>query len=554
MTRGDLVPRPAAGAVFEHPCSVPPTARVSRDRCRSTCDRRELTTTTQRNSHMTTTLLPFRGSLVRWMSRRSVVLATPTKIPAANHSVSASGLFVVVVTLLAPVALEPGLHAQANWQNRNPPSAPPPRGEAVLVFDSVRNVSVMFGGQDRIQTFGDTWEWNGTWIQRFPTNSPPSRRSAGMAFDHRRGVTVLFGGFSTVTCSAALLGDTWEWDGSNWTQLTPSTSPPARLAPAMWFHPPTGKTLLFGGANGNSSSCYQDGMADMWEWDGATWTPISLPVVPPARFGPAVAFDGVTGLSTMFGGWRGQNSSPFGDTWSWDGSTWRQLSPIVSPTARGGHTMAYDRLRSRTVLFGGSTTDRPQANDTWEWDGVTWLQRSPSIVPPIRIWAAMTYDSVTHEIVLFGSRTSTYALGDTWTYTTNQRGVVRPLSGGCAGSAGVASLRPDPGSLPWVSDRFDLEVAPVSPGSLATFGLLGASSPNLDLTSIGMPSCVLKTSAEASFPLPRQANSAHWTIVIPNAATLVGLSIYLQSAIVEPGANGLGLVLSDGLQATVGIR
>ena len=42
-----------------------------------------------------------------------------------------------------------------------------------------------------------------------------------MAFDAARSVVVLFGGDS----DSELLGDTWEWDGSQWTRCdAPSTS------------------------------------------------------------------------------------------------------------------------------------------------------------------------------------------------------------------------------------------------------------------------------------------------------------------------------------------
>ena len=46
----------------------------------------------------------------------------------------------------------------------------------------------------------------------------------------------------------------------------------------------------------------------------------------------------------------------FGDTWSWDGTTWQALAPVVSPPARIWHAMAEDTARGRVVLYGGGTT------------------------------------------------------------------------------------------------------------------------------------------------------------------------------------------------------
>ena len=53
---------------------------------------------------------------------------------------------------------------------------------------------------------------------------PPAREAAAMAFDSTTNQTILFGGFS----NGQLLNDTWSWDGTKWTQLFPSNSPPAR--------------------------------------------------------------------------------------------------------------------------------------------------------------------------------------------------------------------------------------------------------------------------------------------------------------------------------------
>ena len=41
-----------------------------------------------------------------------------------------------------------------------------------------------------------------------------------MAYDSQRGKTVLFRGtiFPGASSPSALFGDTWEWDGSAWTQ------------------------------------------------------------------------------------------------------------------------------------------------------------------------------------------------------------------------------------------------------------------------------------------------------------------------------------------------
>ena len=74
----------------------------------------------------------------------------------------------------------------------------------------------------------------------------------------------------------------------------------------------------------------------------------------------------------MFGGFRGTGYAP-GDTWSWNGTTWTQLSPATSPPARAYGSMTYDGANQRVVLYAGRT-NLPTTYPTtaWSWDGSTW--------------------------------------------------------------------------------------------------------------------------------------------------------------------------------------
>ena len=91
-----------------------------------------------------------------------------------------------------------------------------------MAYDSARGVVVLFGGSGNCGgACDDTWEWDGTtWTQRTPSTSPPFRWGHSMAYDSMRGVTILFGGRNFTD-----LGDTWEWDGIIWVQRFPSSGP-----------------------------------------------------------------------------------------------------------------------------------------------------------------------------------------------------------------------------------------------------------------------------------------------------------------------------------------
>ncbi|MCG2681743.1 MAG: S8 family serine peptidase, partial [Kiritimatiellae bacterium] len=237
------------------------------------------------------------------------------------------------------------------------------------------------------------------WTQKSPATSPPARYSTAMAYDAARGQVVLFGGNTT-----GIMNDTWVWNGSNWTQKSPATNPPARSSHAMAYDAARGQVVLFGG---NSSSGV---LNDTWVWDGSNWTQKSPASSPPARFIHAMAYDAARGQVVLFGG-----NGNLNDTWIWDGSNWSQKSPLLSPPAIGGHAMTYDAARGQVVLFGGISGLSGKLNDTWVWDGSNWSQKSPASSPPARSSHAMAYDAAHEQVVLFGGNT-TGIMNDTWVW------------------------------------------------------------------------------------------------------------------------------------------
>jgi hypothetical protein len=156
-------------------------------------------------------------------------------------------------------------------------------------------VTLLFGGHDATNFIGDTWEWDGTnWMQRSPATSPPARYAHSLAYDVARNVTILFGGYNFT-----YLGDTWEWDGTGWTQHAPATSPPGRLDQGMAYDAARGVAVMFGGYVSNGAR------ADTWEWNGTNWTQRSPAISPPARYGHALTYDTGRGWTLLFGGYNG---------------------------------------------------------------------------------------------------------------------------------------------------------------------------------------------------------------------------------------------------------
>jgi len=200
---------------------------------------------------------------------------------------------------------------------------------------------------------------------------------------------VLFGGQGS---SAQAIGDTWQWDGANWTQVSES-GPAARYGHAVAFNSSRNRLVLFGGQAG------QTVFSDTWEFDGENWTQ-QEDTGPSPRFGHAMAYDGA-GRVVLFGG-SAATQPPSGDTWAWSGQEWVQIGEF-GPSACLYAAMA-STAGGNLALYGGKGSvdliTAPSA-DTWAFDGKRWTQRQDIGPGPLQL-AAMAFDSARNALVLFG--------------------------------------------------------------------------------------------------------------------------------------------------------
>jgi hypothetical protein len=371
----------------------------------------------------------------------ATTLAVGSYICTVNLNGATSGASgTAVVQLSIPVSIT--INAQPppvpNWTLKSPANSPAARYSPTIVYDAARGQVVLFdyiSSTPYVAAHAETWVWDGTnWTQKSPTNSPTERYDFAMAYDGARGQVVLFGGHDR-SSQSQLLAETWVWDGMNWTQKSPTNSPTARVRPNMVYDAARAQVVLFGGANNALSN-------ETWVWDGANWAQKHPANSPTGRVDHAMAYDASHGEVVLFGGldptidWRD-------DTWIWDGTNWTHKSPANNPPARDSHAMAYDATRSQVVLFGGgqpviiSSTPRtgPSSkpgivafDDTWAWDGVNWSQKSPASIPPARYSNGMAWDSARNQVVLFGGRDIHYRpLNDTWVWPNALPSVILPV-------------------------------------------------------------------------------------------------------------------------------
>jgi len=277
-----------------------------------------------------------------------------------------------------------------------------------MAYDATRRLTVLFGGWDGTVAHNDTWEWNGTaWSQR-TSPAPPSGRSAvAMAYDAARKVTVLFGGETP----AGRFGDTWTWNGTSWAEA-PVDGPEARSFAGAAWDSDAEVVLLFGGWNGYTT------LDDLWAWNGSSWSARAPDGGPPgARANFGMVYDPVHGGGTtvVFGGSTDNaGNGLYDDTWVLQAGAWELPSVTTAPSARAGFGFAYDTARSAGILYGGFEDSGTYLADTWTWTG-DWSPLSTTSAPPGRWRGNMVYDSARGVMVFFGGAAppSTY-FAETW--------------------------------------------------------------------------------------------------------------------------------------------
>jgi hypothetical protein len=357
--------------------------------------------------------------------------------------------------------------ATKTWIQVTTTGTPSARGAFVLAYDVARARIVLFGGYGSAGFLNETWEYNGatqTWTQVTTSQAPAARAGSGLVYDASLGRSVLFGGLDAALNA---LNDTWTYDGTAWAQVCAACAPPVRAALGMAYDP-SGKVLLFGGANTHvdiSAATSNTGVDtvrhnDLWAFDGSTWTRLwaDNPTSGPSkRAGMAVAFDIQNAALVVISGLSAKTLES--DTWTWNGSAWtptataafparsqqamvfdtRRVVAIMyggtaadtvtwlfdglawrpvafgGPGVRSAPAMAYDSSHGLVVLFGGSRGGSP-LSDTWVYDGTAWTNPETTGAPPARSGAAMVFDGLLGKVVMFGGQGASATLNDTWQY------------------------------------------------------------------------------------------------------------------------------------------
>jgi len=268
----------------------------------------------------------------------------------------------------------------------------------------------------------------------FATNPTP-RLSPRMAFDENSGVGILFGGRGLTDPATGLehaTDETWMWVRNHWVQLFPTDRPPARSAHAM-IYDPVGKDgepriVVFGGRKEATVTRQKFGLLDdTWAWKDGNWIDLAPANAPEARLYAGMAYDRDRSKAILYGGYNytadGKEIQTLFDTWEFDGTDWTRVAENGPAIAKP--LLVFDAARHQTLML-GTNEDGEVAMYRWNTGTSKWDSVTPAELPPCVNESQLVYQVHNERPFLIGGLCSGSGSADevyewdgaTWTEVT----------------------------------------------------------------------------------------------------------------------------------------
>jgi N-acetylneuraminic acid mutarotase len=320
-----------------------------------------------------------------------------------------------------------------------------------MIYCPIYSEIVLFGGmKDNLNNQGsylnDTWVYhysNNTWVEIESTTRPSNRNSPSMVYDSLHNSILLFGGSS----HAGFLNDTWQFKLSNyqWSKIDSEISPPKSADAEMFFDLPNNEIVLFGGytPTGYSDETWVFNINDrIWEKQNHT-------IHPSSRYGHRIVYSRSKDSGILFAGHAFDSSDTINnDMWLYNctNKQWSEMTVDYPPPIRYWHDMIYDEKNEKIVLFGGRKNGYTFDcwGDTWEYteDNNQWTEIETDQSPEARMFCSMVYNEQAKKVILFGGNENpnTTIFDDLWEYDANKSKWKQIIAGKKVSSIPIISI------------------------------------------------------------------------------------------------------------------
>ncbi len=301
------------------------------------------------------------------------------------------------------------------WVNKNPAVAPSKRQSAASFFDTVNGRTMVMGGLDAMSVnLNDTWAYyaaTNTWT-KLSNNAPwAARWGSGAAFDSTHGIGVLFGGFDANGQNY----ETWEYAAATgvWTNRTAAAKPRLTSTP-LDFDSTQGKVLTAGMGGINWETWGYDVTTHIWSQRAGTNPPQN-------RGGQSLVYYPLISRTVMYGG--SYLFTTWDETWEYNYATdsWTNKTGQTggaSPGGRTGHGIVYRATQNDLMLYGGQPGYPTTTYRYWDNAGQRyWAMISTGSSPSGRINLVMSYDpGIASSVIFSGKDQVGNKFNDTWQF------------------------------------------------------------------------------------------------------------------------------------------
>jgi hypothetical protein len=337
-------------------------------------------------------------------------------------------------TALTHASDETWIFVRDQWLQQFPPTRPSARSSHSMTYDSKRQRVLVFGGRaesrelrGKFTLLNDLWAWqNGNWSQVEAGNAPPARHLADIAYDRVRDRVILFGGYQYTADGKQLeaLYDTWEFDGTSWTEVQATANGPKADRPILTYDAARNQTLLIGNDNAFKTQMHR------YDPAAKAWVQLTPDPLPPCVNESSLVFQTHNQTVMLTGGLCSTDTSASDEVWQWDGTKWEKIDAKLAGfgvNRNNGAAYTYDTTNRRFVRFGGSTgLGAILDSSTYVLRDLVWLQLQTPSRPNPRSLAAFRRDPVRGTAWLFGGLNE-FSSGaniaydpDLWRYTGNE--------------------------------------------------------------------------------------------------------------------------------------